>query len=487
MLIAEHLLDTYVPVMLKPWSAEGAVVAPPAALLAPTYDAGDRPQPQWDLEQLRALAESRRAILAPGTFESQDEELALRILASQVPTVTATCLLVLHLLPPGQSLTRESVAEAEQRHERIIACGARHVLLNPPLEPQQLRSSVDLAVATAETQAARSQSVLGPVDANAQQVGRAEEQLFDILWNQIPRALMPSFPPVDPLLHEVPGKWVGSYRFVYRFPTHGQKIYEAVDVNQSGSDSCVVKVIAKREVQSSAALESIYREFVLVSTTLDHPHIVKWHACLHTSSYLYLMLDFAGQVNLQVHTDHQPGQRLEAEVALDLWGQIVSAVAHCHSQQIAHRDLALRHVALMPSQEAPGGLWCRLLDFRSAVICGRGSSRMRCGDLPYIAPEVLAEEDYLPVCADRWSVGVALLEMAGGLSTLERLLHWPLGRPPHSDAETARQLREVFGQEDIHGRALALSGGVRNETVEAKLRSLLQPIPAQRQPVESFL
>jgi serine/threonine protein kinase len=93
-----------------------------------------------------------------------------------------------------------------------------------------------------------------------------------------------------------------------------------------------------------------------------------------------------------------------------IFKQIVSGVDYCHSLGLAHRDLKLDNCVVTPEG------CVKLIDFGAATVFKypdqkpvRASGVV--GSDPYLAPEVLAADNYDPRRADVWSVGIIFMCM----------------------------------------------------------------------------
>nr|XP_008272320.1 serine/threonine-protein kinase MARK2-like [Oryctolagus cuniculus] len=98
----------------------------------------------------------------------------------------------------------------------------------------------------------------------------------------------------------------------------------------------------------------------------------------------------------------------EPEVMV-MFAQVLAAVAHCHAQRVAHRDLKLGNL-LLDSQ-----LNVKLADFGLSCHLPEGELVQGFRGTPeYSAPEVFRQEPYDPFAADLWSLGVILFAMLAG-------------------------------------------------------------------------
>uniref|UniRef100_A0A8C7C4B9 non-specific serine/threonine protein kinase n=1 Tax=Neovison vison TaxID=452646 RepID=A0A8C7C4B9_NEOVI len=124
-----------------------------------------------------------------------------------------------------------------------------------------------------------------------------------------------------------------------------------------------------------------------------------------------MVLELAARGDLLEHINAMSGHRchpgLEEEEARGLFWQLVSAVAHCHSSGIVHRDLKCENILL----DDQGLL--KLTDFGFANRSGLKDSLLStfCGSVAYAAPEILMSKKYNGEQAEAWGYwGVALAQ-----------------------------------------------------------------------------
>jgi len=479
--ISENFADQYCVILLHPWTGNGRGDPPLPSVLSPA-----RPGAQADLgsnESVLAVTEGKRAVLVPCTFEAQEEETAAHKIMEQVIQVVSDgqVILMLQFLPPGVQSERDSNEIALQRHDAMLCTGPDNVVINPDLEPTSLRTHIETACIVAELHSRRVQLTLEsePPWPDEDEIRALEEQNRRLLWVDIVRVLMRRMPRVDPDLEETTMS-VGPWCFVQRCPARSASVYHARQANEQ--ETVIVKVIEKEAVSSPGELEGIYREFILTSSTLQHPNITRCREMLHSENRVYMLFDFAGPENLMQVLIRAPANRLNFEEGNGLFEQISSALAYCHGRRVAHRDISLEHIVVQPGGVDDDGNTiapvCRIIDFRSALVVEETTtSRTSVGGLPCMAPEIAIGEAYTPKMADLWSLGVVLLEMFGGLSTLQRFVHWADDVPV---ATAGRQCIERFSRPGAHAEALGLLGAPRTPSIVSKLEALLQADPPQR-------
>lgn len=168
---------------------------------------------------------------------------------------------------------------------------------------------------------------------------------------------------------------------------------------------------------------------------------------------------------------------MDEDEALFCFEKIGQGLAHCHSKDVAHRSLSMEHVLL--HTDGNEELVPKIIDFNCAMVAaGNRLSKTVCGGLSCIAPEMALGIAHLPKNADCWSLGVILLEMAGGLGGLSHAVPF---NPAHVQLEVAATaIQRYFLLPGSQAQALAFMGNVRNAEVVEKLEMLLNPEFSER-------
>lgn len=462
----QHLAHDCVVLCLLPWTRGTA----PSGILVPRSVVGT-----FTDEEIHRATASRHTVLVPCTFEAPEEEVAAHRIVPLFTSCDHVCVFIVHLLPEGTVPSRQNSQLIMRRHDAMLATGVDDVFMDPDSEPSALRRTINLARATWELNVQRMQLMLDaepdPVTPESMRVLQTQHQR--LLWESIPRVLMPHFAPLDRNLVET-GDTVGNYRLSGRFETVSGTVLQAVD--DRGSPAAI-KVIDKVKVCTPGELEGLYREFRFLCELIKHPNITKCLGMLHSTARVYLIMEFAGSQNLAQALAPRPGQRFEQMETLHVFEHVARGLVHCHKQDVCHRNVSLEHVVLA---QLPGSdrYRCKLVDFHSAMMVrGQSTSRTMCGTLPSVAPEMALGGPYVPRLADCWSAGVLMLETAGGLTSLMRSVPYQ----PEADArQAAGAIQACFSTIGSHERSLSFVGGVSSRPVLTILESLLCPIPDLR-------
>ena len=213
---------------------------------------------------------------------------------------------------------------------------------------------------------------------------------------------------------------------------------------------------------------------------LDHPNISRLlDAGIHDSGTPYLVLEYVDGLSIDQHCEQAAldlGQRLQ------LFREVLAAVAHAHGQLVVHRDLKPGNVLVTRDGQV------KLLDFGIAKLLDAGSDATvaditRASAAPltpeYAAPEQLTGEPATAM-TDVYSLGLLLYVLLTG--------HHPL---PEVTRLTARARREQLTEPLPRASAHATVPEVPARELEGDLDNILgkslKLAPAERYPsVEAF-
>lgn len=107
---------------------------------------------------------------------------------------------------------------------------------------------------------------------------------------------------------------------------------------------------------------------------------------LETDRVLFLIMEHAsGGEALDFVVTHG---KMSEDRARMFFQQIVSAIAHCHKNNIAHRDLKAENLLL------DGDLNIKIIDFGLANIISDKKFLTPCGSPNYAAPEIIKKDEY---------------------------------------------------------------------------------------------
>ena len=188
-----------------------------------------------------------------------------------------------------------------------------------------------------------------------------------------------------------------------------------------------VKIVSK-----ASAIASAKHEVRQLSLVLGHENIVTLHEVYEGTSGFFMLMEYCEEGDLLGRINKQ-GNGLTEDDAREIFRQLVTAVRHCHSKSLLHRDIKPDNILLTHTAcEGSTKLTVKLADFGLAAFRQPGYKiRGYAGSFPYEAPEVIAKELY-DESADVFSLGVVLYAMLsamwpcfyGGKRQLDPAVDW---------------------------------------------------------------
>ncbi|XP_037361949.1 testis-specific serine/threonine-protein kinase 5-like [Talpa occidentalis] len=188
----------------------------------------------------------------------------------------------------------------------------------------------------------------------------------------------------------------------------------ASDLRGKRHTMVAIKIVSTANAPVEFSHKFLPREISSLNATYKHLNVVQLYETYQSSQHSYLVLELAARGDLLEHINavsdrrHHPG--LEEEEARRLFWQLVSAVAHCHSSGVVHRDLKCENILL----DDQGFLKLTDFGFASRVRLKSAMLSTFCGSVAYTAPEILMSRKYNGEQADLWSLGVILYAMVTG-------------------------------------------------------------------------
>eukprot|EP01124_Arcella_intermedia_P021304 TRINITY_DN2952_c0_g1_i1.p1 TRINITY_DN2952_c0_g1~~TRINITY_DN2952_c0_g1_i1.p1 ORF type:complete len:502 (-),score=105.55 TRINITY_DN2952_c0_g1_i1:68-1573(-) len=170
-----------------------------------------------------------------------------------------------------------------------------------------------------------------------------------------------------------------------------------------------VKILDKRNIVDGGEVEHTIAERNILMK-IKHPFLMRLHCAFQTAEKLALVMDFVNGGELFYHLQNQPGRRFSNERAKFYAAEICLGIEHLHSMGIIYRDLKPENVLL----DNEGHI--RLTDFglsKEGLFKENDRTSTFCGTPEYLAPEVLAGDNYNNA-VDWWGFGAIIYEMLTG-------------------------------------------------------------------------
>ncbi len=206
---------------------------------------------------------------------------------------------------------------------------------------------------------------------------------------------------------------LGKYRIVRHIASGGfGSVYEARDTIEN--IRVALKVLPK---DAKASDRDLMRREIRLMVRLDHPNILPIKNADEINSRLVVATP------LGVESLHERmRRRMGAKTALDMFEQMLQALAYAHDRRIVHRDVKPDNVILFPGNVA------KLGDFGLAKHAQRTLWGTGAGTLGYMAPEQAMGRPSLR--SDVFCVGLVLYRMLAG-----ELPDWPFTWPLPGNAK----------------------------------------------------
>lgn len=197
----------------------------------------------------------------------------------------------------------------------------------------------------------------------------------------------------------------------------------------------VTKFINKAKVPADSWVDGAQGEKIpfeaSLLTALEHPGIVGVLDTFQNRSYVQLVMDKHGDMDLFEFIDRNP--IMDEGLASLIFRQIVAAIDYLHAKDILHRDVKDENIIIDHTFN------CKLIDFGSATFYKPGQMFSTFyGTVEYCSPEVLKGCSYEGPELEMWSLGVLLYIIMFGENpfydaddTMRAELH-----PPHNDIST---------------------------------------------------
>jgi tetratricopeptide (TPR) repeat protein len=256
---------------------------------------------------------------------------------------------------------------------------------------------------------------------------------------------------------EQPGEAFGPYRLQHVLGEGGMGTVWLAERADGAFERAVALKLPRAEWTDRGLAQRFARERAVLAS-LNHPNIAQmFDAGWSASGRPYLALEYIEGVPI---TEWCDGRRLGVAARLELFVDVIRAVAYAHSRLVVHRDLKPSNVLVTEAGEV------KLLDFGIAkLLADDGSAAAeteltriggRALTLQYAAPEQILGQP-VTTAADVYALGVLLFELLSG----ERPY-----RLSHEDLQRRGALEDAV----LHADAPAPSSVATDPTARRSLR-----------------
>jgi calcium-dependent protein kinase len=168
-----------------------------------------------------------------------------------------------------------------------------------------------------------------------------------------------------------------------------------------------MKVLVKDD-QISVSESELLKEINILKT-LDHQNIIKIYEYFNNKKEIFIISELCqyGELFNKLYLEGH----LKEEFVWKVMKQVLSAVSHCHSSNIIHRDIKPQNVLIYDETEEDIDI--KIIDFGNSEIFSKSLAPSCIGTVYYIAPEVVRYERYDSKC-DLWSCGIMMYFLLSG-------------------------------------------------------------------------
>lgn len=202
---------------------------------------------------------------------------------------------------------------------------------------------------------------------------------------------------------------IGFYTFIEQIGQGGfSEVYLVKHRNYN--NYFVAKAIRTNTDDSDVnARGEIFATEVKALSGLDHPHIIRLYDHFVLDNLFYLVLEYCP--NGSLHDEALAHGRIKISRFYDISREIVDALAYCHQNGVAHRDIKPGNVLIDSYNRT------KIADFG---ICAKTNSdeltEHFSGSLSYLAPEIFQKKPHNAMMADVWALGVTFATILLGRS-----------------------------------------------------------------------
>ena len=167
-----------------------------------------------------------------------------------------------------------------------------------------------------------------------------------------------------------------------------------------------IKVIPRQMLIDHSQVDQFQSEITILSK-LNHPNITRFYGLMCDETYIYVVLEYCAYGDLRRFVEKN-GSLSEKDAKIFI-KQILAAVGFIHELGIAHRDIKLDNILI------DHNFRIKLGDFGLCMDCSKeGIAKDKCGSPYYAAPEILMRNEYDPLKADMWALGVVIFILTTG-------------------------------------------------------------------------
>ncbi|KAI7907960.1 kinase-like domain-containing protein [Cokeromyces recurvatus] len=219
--------------------------------------------------------------------------------------------------------------------------------------------------------------------------------------------------------------FIGDY-FISSTIGYGSTGQVKLGIHQISGTKVAIKIIPRRELDSSLKIKQAVERELAVLQLLNHPNLIELYQILQDERNIYFIMEYVPGGELYSILNEKPDRRLNEIEAREIFKQIADALIWCHAHHICHRDLKLENILLDEGKRN-----IKIADFGMAIMQPTTQLlKTSCGSPHYASPEIVRGIPYYGPAADVWSSGVILYVLI-------------IGKLPFDDHHLGRLLTKI--------------------------------------------
>lgn len=174
------------------------------------------------------------------------------------------------------------------------------------------------------------------------------------------------------------------------------------------SEKLAIKIYNKKNINDEQKKICLENEISILQT-ISHSSLLRMIECIEDETNFYLVTEFITGKSLSKRLKEQETKHFPENIVKQIFKEIVSGIAYCHSFNISHRDIKLENIIMDDSNKI------KIIDFGFATKSLHNKKlNVLCGTPTYMSPEIANKRTYLGPPADVWALGILFYALLTG-------------------------------------------------------------------------